>query len=244
MKAVKTVVSLFVIGVCLTSAQAANAGEFGLSVRTWFPSLDGKVQKGTVLDFKDDLGIEKKNLTSVGLIFGDEGKFQFDFDSFSFDGGKNPAAVYSFAGTSYNPADHVKAKSEFSYIAAKWLPTYNAKSDHNFSWLFGISNFKIKTKLNASGKNAETTFKSYAPIVGARYEIGTTRPTSYYGEIAASVTGGTKYSYASEVGAKWHFSEKTDFVAGYRYLAIKSGADDGYAKMSLSGPFIQLNYRF
>jgi hypothetical protein len=215
-----------------------------LSIRTWFPSLDGKVQKGTALDFKNDLGIENKNLMSVGLIFGEEGKLQFDYDDFSFDGTKNPTAGYTFGGISYNPADRVKATTEFTYIAAKWLPTYNAKSERNFSWLFGISNSKIKTKMEAPGKNAGKTFKSFAPIVGARYEIGATTPTSYYGEIAASVTSGNKYSYASEVGVKRNISEKAGFVAGYRYLAAKSGSNDEYAKISLSGPFLQLNYRF
>ncbi|HWR05370.1 hypothetical protein [Sporomusa sp.] len=235
---------LLVIGLCLIPPQAAYAADYGLSVRTWFPSLDGKVQKGTALDFKDNLGIENKNLMSVDLIFGEEGKFQFNYDNFSFDGANNPAAGYSFDGISYNPADRVKATTEFTYIAVKWLPTYNAKSERNFSWLFGISNSKIKTKMEAPGKNAEKTFKSFAPIVGARYEIGTTTPTSYYGEIAASVTGSNKYSYASEVGVKRKISEKAGFVAGYRYLAAKSGSNDEYAKISLSGPFLQLNYRF
>lgn len=244
MKPLKAAALSFVFGLCLTSAQAAYAADYGLSVRSWFPSMDGKVQKGTALDFENDLGIENKSLMSVGLILGEEGKLQFDYDDFSFDGKKNPAVGYTFDGISYNPADRVKATTEFTYIAVKWLPTYNAKSERNFSWLFGISNSKIKTKMEAPGKNAEKTFKSFAPIVGARYEIGATTPTSYYGEIAASVTSGNKYSYASEVGVKRNISEKAGFVAGYRYLAAKSGSNDEYAKISLSGPFLQLNYRF
>jgi len=244
MNSLKAAALLLVFGLCLISAQAAYAADYGLSIRTWFPSLDGKVQKGTTLDFKNDLGIENKNLMSVGLSFGEEGKLQFDYDNFSFEGKKNPAAGYTFDGISYNPTDRVKATTEFTYIAVKWLPTYNAKSERNFSWLFGISNSKIKTKMEAPGKNSVKTFKSFAPIVGVRYEIGATTPTSYYGEIAASVTSGNKYSYASEVGVKRNISEKAGFVAGYRYLTAKSGSNDEYAEISLSGPFLQINYRF
>ena len=98
--------------------------------------------------------------------------------------------------------------------------------------------------MDAPGKNTAKTFKSFAPIIGVRYETGNTTPTSYYGEIAASVTSGSKYSYASEVGMKKKLSEKAVFVGGYRYLAAKSGSNDEYAKISLSGPFLQLNYRF
>lgn len=243
MKFLKTAALSLAFGVCLLSAQAAYAME--LTVRTWFPSVDGKVQKGTELDFNDNLGIENKNLTSFGLNFGgDPGKLQFDYDSFSFDGTKNPAAGYTFDGVAYNPADRVKATTKLTYIAVKWLPTYNAKSERNFSWLFGVSHSKIETKMEATGKNAEKTFKSFAPIIGARYEIGNTTPTSYYGEIAVSVTGGNKYSYASEVGVKRDISKKAGFMAGYRYLAAKSGSNDEYAKISLNGPFLQLNYRF
>ncbi|GBG57021.1 hypothetical protein SPFL3102_03698 [Sporomusaceae bacterium FL31] len=243
MKSLKATALLFVFGLCLFSAQAAFAAE--VTVRTWFPSLDGKVQKGTTLDFEDNLGIEDKNLTSVGLSFGKpSGKLQFDYDSFSFDGTQNPAAGYTFNGIAYNPADRVKATTELTYIAAKWLPTYNAKNDRNFSWLFGVSHSKIKTKMEAPGKNTNKTFKSFAPIIGARYEIGNTTPTSYYGEIAASVTSGNKYSYASEIGVKRNISKKAGYIAGYRYLAAKSGSDDEYAKLSLSGPFLQINYHF
>lgn len=242
MKSLKAAALLFIFGFCLFPAQAAYAAE--VTVRTWFPALDGKVQKGTKLDFKDNLGIKNKNFTSVGLSFGEPGKLQFDYDSFSFDGTKNPTAGYTFSGVAYNPADHVKATTKFTYIAAKWLPSYDAKSERNFSWLFGFSNFKIKTKMESPGKDADKTFKSYVPIVGARYEIGTTAPTSYYGEIAASVTGGNKYSYASEVGVKKNISKKIGLVAGYRYLAAKSGSNAEYAQISLSGPFMQLNYRF
>ncbi len=242
MKFLKATALLFVFTLFLFSAQAAFAAE--VTVRTWFPSLDGKVQKGTTLDFKDNLGIEDKNLTSVGLSFGDPGKLQFDYDSFSFDGTQNPAAGYTFNGIAYSPADRVKATTELTYIAAKWLPTYDAKSERNFSWLFGVSHSEIKTKMEAPGKNTTKTFKSFAPIIGARYEIGTTTPTSYYGEIAASVTGGNKYSYASEIGVKRNISKKAGYIAGYRYLAAKSGSDDEYAKLSLSGPFLQLNYHF
>lgn len=242
MKSLKAAALLFIFGLCLLFTQAAFAAE--LTVRTWFPSLDGKVQKGTKLDFNDHLGIENKNLTSVGLSFGEPGKFQFDYDSFSFDGTQNPAVGYTFDGVSYNPADRVKATTELTYIAAKWLPTYNAKSERNFSWLFGVSHSKIKTKMKAPGKNAEKTFKSFAPIIGARYEVGAAAPTSYYGEIAASVTSGSKYSYASEIGVKRNISKKAGVIAGYRYLAAKSGSNDEYAKISLSGPFLQFNYRF
>lgn len=244
MKSLRAVGLSLVFGLCMISAQAAYAADYGLSVRNWFPSVDGKIQKGTALDFKDNLGFENKNLMSVGLIFGEEGKLQFDYDDFSFDGTKSPAAGYSFDGISYNPGDRVKATTEFTYIAVKWLPTYNAKSERNFSWLFGVSNSKIKTQMEATGKNAEKTFKSFAPIVGARYEIGATTPTSYYGEIAAAVTSGSKYSYASEVGVKRNISGKAGLVAGYRYLSAKSGSNDEYAKISLSGPFLQLNYHF
>ena len=181
---------------------------------------------------------------SIGLIIGEDDKLQFDYDNFSFNGTKNPVAGYTFNGISYNPADRVKATTEFDYIAVKWLPTYNTKNEHNFSWLFGINNSKITTKMEAPGKNTEKTFKSFAPIVGVRYEIGASTPTSYYGEIAAAVTSGNKYSYASELGVKKNLSKKADFVAGYRYLVAKAGSDDEYAKISLSGPFLQLNYRF
>ena len=244
MKSLKAAALSLVFGLCLISTQAAYAADYGLSVRTWFPSLDGKVQKGTALDFKDNLGIENKNLMSVGLILGEEGKFQFDYDDFSFDGTKNPSTGYTFDGISYNPADRVKSTTDLTYVAAKWLPTYNAKSDRNFSWLFGVSHAKIKTSLKASGKNAGQNFKSFYPIVGARYEIGTTKPTSYYGEIAASITSGSKYSYNFEASIKRNISEKSGFVAGYRYLTAKAGSDAEYAKISLSGPFVQLNYHF
>jgi len=244
MKFLKTAALSLVFGLCLISAQAAYAADYGLSIRSWFPSLDGKSQKETALDFKNDLGIENKNLMSFGLIFGEDGKLQFDYDDFSFEGAKNPTAGYTFNGVSYNPADHVKATTEFTYIAAKWLPTYNAKSKRNFSWLFGVSNSKIKTKMEAPGKNTEKTFEFLAPIVGARYEIGATTPTSYYGEIAVAVTSGNKYSYAAEVGVKRNISKKAGLVAGYRCLAAQSGSNDEYMKISLSGPFLQLNYRF
>ncbi len=244
MKLLKAAALSLVSGLCFISTQAADAADYGLSVRTWFASVDGKVQKGTVLDFKDNLGIENKKLMSVGLILGEEGKFQFDYDDFSFDGTKNSPTSYTFDGVAYSPADKVKATTDLTYVAAKWLPTYNAKSDRNFSWLFGVSHSKIKTSLEAPGKNAGQTFKSFAPIVGARYEIGATKPTSYYGEIAASITSGSKYSYNFEAGIKRNISEKAGFVTGYRYLAAKADSDAEYAKISLSGPFAQLNYHF
>ena len=231
MKSSKAAALLLVFGLCLISTQAAYAADFGVSVRTWFPSLD-------------DLGMENKNLTSFDFSFGKPGKLEIDYDSFSFDGTRDPAAGYTFDGVAYSPADRVKATTDLTYVAAKWLPTYNAKSDRNFSWLFGVSHSKIKTSLEASGKNTGETFKSFAPIVGARYEIGATKPTSYYGEIAASITSGSKYSYDIEAGIKRNISEKAGFVAGYRYLAAKADSDAEYAKISLSGPFVQLNYHF
>jgi|GEM_PF-2681335 len=244
MKSLKVAAFITVFSLCIISTQAAYASDFGLSVRTWFPSMDGKVQNGTELDSKNDLGVENKNLTSVDFSLGKTGKLRINYDSFSFDGTKNSTAGYTFNSVAYNPADRVNATTDITYIAAKWLPTYNSKSEHKFSWLFGFSNSKIKTSLEAPGKNAARTFKSYYPIVGAHYEIGAAKRTSYYGEIATSVTNGSKYSYEFEAGVRRNITKKAGFVAGYRYLATKAGSDDEYAKISLSGPFLQLNYRF
>ncbi|MDF2571753.1 MAG: hypothetical protein K0R55_3357 [Sporomusa sp.] len=244
MKSLKANAVFLIFGLCILSTQAASAADYEFSVRTWFPSMDGKVQNGAELDFKDDLRVGNKKLTSFDISLGDTGKLEINYDSFSFDGTNNPTAGYTFDGVAYNPADRVKATTDITYVVAKWLPTYNSKSEHNFSWLFGVSNSKIKTSLEAPGKNAARTFKSFYPIVGARYEIGAAKPTSYYGEIATSVTNGSKYSYEFEAGVRRNITKKAGFVAGYRYLATKAGSDDEYAKISLSGPFLQLNYRF
>ena len=163
MKSLKVAALFIAFSLCIISTQAAYASDNGFSVRTWFPSMSGKVQTGTKLDFNNDLGFENKEVTSFDLSLGSTGKLIINYDSFSFDGTKHPTAGYTFGGVAYNTADSVNATTDITYIAAKWLPTYDSKSEHNFSWLFGFSNSRIKTRLEAPGKKCRGNIQFLLP---------------------------------------------------------------------------------
>lgn len=220
-----------------------SGGQVGIEVRAWFPKISGQETRGGKVDFQNDLGHSGKEVTNVKLNFTENSKWRGNYESYSFKAHNTDHTDYNFGGQAFLAGDELHSEKKLTYGTVNYLPSYQNTAQTNFSWLFGLKWYTVESKLSCDNITTKKSYSVVVPAMGAHYEITKNRSTLYYAELSASPDFGRGYSYDAEIGFKQHLAANAGFSAGYRYLKIYADNNDGKIRMSLSGPFVQLNYR-
>jgi hypothetical protein len=224
--------------------QKKNNMYLGLEVRAWFPKMSGQETRTSQLDFHNDLGHKTKELNSVNLAFAENSKWRVGYESYTFTGDKTALSHQRFGGQEYFAGDQVHSEKKLAYWKINFLPDYQKAADVNFSWLVGIKGYKMNSSVDVAGaatRKAEQSYSAVVPSLGARYEWGGTRPTTYYAELSGSPHSGKGYNYDAELGVHRQISPNAVLLSGYRWLTIYAENNNDQMKLQLRGPFVQVN---
>jgi hypothetical protein len=217
-----------------------------VEVRAWLPKMSGQETRTDQLDFQHDLGHKNKELNTVRLAFTENSKWRAGYERYSFIGDKTALSHQSFGGQEYFAGDEVHSEKKLTYWEINFLPNYQKPVDTQFSWLIGIKGYKMRSSVDAAGASARKTEQSYSavvPALGALYEWGGGRSTTYYAELSGFPHSGKGYNYDAELGVHHQISPNAVLLSGYRWLTIFAENNNDQLKLQLRGPFVQMNLK-
>ncbi|MBP2652469.1 MAG: hypothetical protein H6Q73_38 [Firmicutes bacterium] len=214
----------------------------GVEIRAWFVKMSGQETRTSQLDFRNELGHKNKELNTVILTFAENNKWRVGYDSYTFIGDKAIFSSQSFGGQEYLSGDEVHSEKKLTYWKINFLPSYQKTEGMNFSWLVGIKGYKMYSSVAvASDRKAEQSYSAVVPSLGAHYEWGGTRSTTYYAELSGLPHSGKGYNYDAELGVHGRISPNAVILSGYRWLTIYGENNNDQMRLQLRGPFVQVN---
>jgi len=238
------------------SALAASSQEkgifqdLGLGVNLWLPTLRGTARvngnsSGTIIDFKDTLGISDKNMLSVFPFTSTQGKLRLSYSGFSYNGNKRSVENINYNSVVYPAGGNLISDLDVKTLRLLWLSDFSLLGDSNFSWILGVQGYDLKLALDAAtvpNNRSERAISGVMPSLGARFETARTKPTAYYAEIYGFPA--KEYAFNAEIGAAHRLPGKAVLSLGYKISSQKAKSGGDYIKVELSGPFAQLKYKF
>lgn len=233
---------------------AASAFEFGARGYYWIPSLKGDLRvdsdgiTGTNMNYKDDLGIDNKNIPSVEA-FAEIGKHHISlmYSQVDYSGSKTTSGII-FDGKTYSGL--VESDFKLKMLDAEYqydlLNLENILAGFSIGILGKIKYINGDARLNsASVGETKSTFDFPVPMVGAAVHVGILAKIL---EARAKFSGmGYSGNYVYDGLAELSITPFPfiDIAGGYRYMKIKvDDISDVTTNTELSGPYVSLAISF
>lgn len=233
---------------------ASNALEFGVRGYYWFPTLKGDLQvdtdsvKGTKVDLKDTLGIDRKNIPSVEAFAGiGNHHLSLMYTHVNYTGSAVLTNVV-FNGATFNGLTDSDFRlrmldAEYQYDL---IDLENILAGFSIGVLGKVKYVNGEARLNNAGTGeSKNTFDVAVPMIGAGAHIGILLDIL---EARAKVAGiGYSGSYCYEGLAEVSYTPFPflDLAGGYRYLKFKiDDISHITADSEIAGPYLSLTISF
>jgi hypothetical protein len=204
--------------------------------RYYSPSLEGKIQKGfgstpgTLLDFKDDLGIADERTYEIhGTLQLKEGhKLRGSYTPLDYQENAPHRAprTFNFDDTRFDRDAILATNLKGSLYFAGYEWDFIRGQRGYLGAIVGARVLDVDTLLVApeQGKREQDTVRAPAPVLGAILRLYQGR-VSLEGEVTGLSVGSSGHIWDASGGVRVHFSDRIAIGGGYRYLEL-AGEDD------------------
>ncbi|MEN6465549.1 MAG: hypothetical protein ABFD62_10250 [Syntrophaceae bacterium] len=254
MKKISTAIALCCM-VCFLFTTAAQALEFGVRGYYWFATFSGDLgvgvdnAAGTVINAKDDLGIDNENLPSVEAYFG-VGRHHLSlmYTPLDYTGDAVLSRPVTFKSSVYPAGSAVH--SEFKATMLDLDYQYDIVNLENVLAGFSIGPvIKVKfldgdVKLSTTGIDNKETFTYPLPMLGLGAHVGILANILEARAKATAMGYSGNYIYDIMADLSYTPFPFLDIHGGYRYMKVKYDEENTYINTDFSGPYVALTIGF
>jgi len=215
----------------------------------WFPSLTGELQKGagdvpgTLVDLKDDLGIEdhSSNELKAVLRLGGRAKLRAAYTPLDYDGDVIASRPFLFDGTFFRK----DAQTVTSLKGALW------SGDFGFDVLrggWGYLGLLVGARVldvdavivqPTEGRRETGTLQAPVPVLGVSGRLYVGR-ISLSAEISGLTIGSRGTLYDAEGHARYHLTDRLAVGGGFRLLSVRGEDGNDFIKLRDQGARVVL----
>lgn len=256
---VKKILLVFVF--CLISVSLCFAQVFELEGRYWMANLEGKakvtgnisvggvnIDRGTEVDFKDDLGLDDENFAEVRLTagLGPLGSIRACYMPISYSGTKRIEQTIEYYGYSYTTGYDVATEFDAQYVRFGWYSQFSLLDKVKVGPIIDIKAIMSETKLDSSQQSLSPSYglDGVFPTIGLIAEVNPMDNLSFTAEASGIAASGYGHFVDAEVGAKYSPLSHVYLKAGWRLFEIEMEDDDDYLNLTISGPFVGATIEF
>lgn len=243
------------LALCITllagTTGTAAASQTSVEADFWNPSITNKsdVKSGnSSVNFKDDLGLNKKTVLDLKINFKNEENdprtFFIQHDGKNFQSDKSLGKNIGFQGATYLTGDKVHSEVKYDHFQLG-MKNESVVGSGKFSTIYQLNHVSLETKMNdgISSLSRDRKKTSNCLSIGFGWEsIGTTQ---VFAEITPLTFGGGGYNDYN-FGVKTHFGENTSFTVGYKGERLQTGKekDGDRTRLDLKGVYWGLSSNF
>lgn len=229
----------------------------GVEAAPWYQGFDGKVAidtsstQGTLVDLRNDLGLENRDTTPSGRVWLRFGKSRliFDYSDSSRTGRDVLAQSVTFNGTTYGGGETVKTDFGLKLMQAQYRFSLIDLKVVEFGLGLGLSAAKLNLDLDGS-VSGRTTFDKTVPFptVNAGLVVKFIPGLHLRAEVNGlplTISGKHLDVLDGRVQLESYFLHVFGIFGGYRVYRLSVDANEyGHAESTFRGPYVGLGLKF
>jgi hypothetical protein len=236
--------------IVLLGAGPAAAQVFEAEGRYWFTDLEGSAKidngvDGTRFDFEDDLDLDAEGLPELRVSLGlGNARFRLAYATATFEGDGTLSQTIVFEGRTFTAGTRVESEFELHYARFAWIWTPTIiPGVLRAGPMFELKGFLADVSLESPGVREAAEVPLVLPTIGVATDVSV-GPVQVFGEVSGLPAGDYGYLVDGEAGVRVMPLPLLALSAGYRIFDARAGDDDDYARLRLTGPFVNLALRF
>lgn len=219
------------------------------------PSLDAQAKVveqgvGTEVDFTEDLGMPDRTLPTVRLThIGTWGFVSVAYEKTSYRGDRVVDRTIEYGGKTYTVGTRVKSELavERGTVQLAWQFLGSPRGTLAFGPMLEIAGLRFEGQLDAPENNPpfreSGTFQAAVPAPGLALDLRPTGRVRFFARAATLQVNQGSYESA-EAGFILGPYGPVAVGGGYRTLRVKYEDEPDWARLHLSGPYLNLAFRF